>query len=667
LSVLSSIVRDAPPSVTDLNPALPREVAKIIRHCLTKDVERRYQSAKDLRNELEELKRDLDSGELARAETPRVETRPGRKRWLTAVAGLVVLAAVGGGYLAYRSVRQVPPPEARFTRLTSQPEMELFPSLSPDGTWVVYSAGATGDADIYLQSVGGDNPINLTKDSQDADSTPVFSPDGEQIAFRSQRLGGGVFLMGRTGESVRRLTDVGFNPTWSPDGREIAFATEAVSANPYGRGGVSSLWVVRLASGEKRQVTQADAVQPHWSPHGHRIAYWGTFQGSSSTQRDIWTVAAAGGQPARVTNDPAVDWNPVWSPDGRHLYFSSDRGGSMNLWRVAIDEVSGSVLGKPQPVTTPSPFAAHVSFSADGSRMVFASVLSLSNVERAPFDTTTGRVQGKPQPVTSGSRYWTSLDLSPDGLWIAMTTGAGVPDLFIVGSDGTRLRQLTNDPYFDRFPQWSPDGSQIAFQSNRGGHSEIWTIRPDGSPPRQLSDLRSSAVAPLWSPDGSRIAFVDGKAGRTLIFDPRKAWDTQTPEILPPLGAGRGTLATGGSWSPDGRHIAGIESQGPAGRRRGILVYHVDSRTYERLTDFGGMPRWLGDSRRVVFETDEGKLCLVDSRTREWYELLSDRGERLFGPVVSRDGRWLYFKRMTTESDIWLATFAQAQASTDRR
>ena len=671
LSVLSAIIKDTPPSVTDLKPAVPREVAKIIGHCLVKDVERRYQSAKDLRNELEEIKRDLDSGELAKAEAPRVETKAGRTRRLAAVAIMVVVAAIAGGYFALRPGRQAPPPvstspEARFTRLTSQPEMELFPSLSPDGKWMVYSAGPAGDADIYLQSVGGENPINLTKDSPGADWSPVFSPDGEQIAFRSERQGGGIFLMGRTGESVRRLTDVGYNPAWSPDGREMAFATESVEVNPYSRWGLSSLWVVSVASGEKRQLTRADGVQPSWSPHRHRIAFWDTFGGSSSTQRDIWTVAVAGGDPVRVTDDPAVDWNPVWSPDGRYLYFASDRGGSMNLWRVGIDEVSGKVVGQPQPVTTPSPFAGHMSFSADGSRMAFASVLRLSNVERTPFDATAGRVHGEPQPVTSGSRYWWPPDLSPDGVWITMASAYGVEDLFIVRSDGTGLRQLTNDPYLDRWPRWSPDGSQIAFYSNRSGYHEVWAINPDGSRLRQLSHLRSSATLPLWAPDGSRIAFTDSNATKTLVFDPRKTWDTQTPEILPSLGPGRGAFLTAGSWSPDGHHIAGGETGGPSGLRPGVLVYHVDSRTYERLMDFGDGPRWLNDSRRLVVAS-EGKLFLVDSRTRKWYELLLARGEWLSSPAVSKDGRWLYFRREKTESDIWLATFPAGQASSGRR
>jgi Tol biopolymer transport system component len=672
LSVLSSIMKDTPKSVTELNPAVPRDLARIVRHCLVKDPDHRYQSAKDLRNELEELKQEVDSGELAKAETMRAVRRAGWTRWLVGALSVVGLAAITGGYLAVRSAREATrpaatPPEAKFTRLTSQPDLELFPSLSPDGKWVVYAGRLpTFGYDVYLQSVGGENAINLTKDSPAADYQPTFSPDGELIAFRSEREGGGIFVMGRTGESVRRLADVGFNPTWSPDGREIAFASEVVVTDPYSRQTGSFLWAVSIASGERRQVTETDAVQPSWSPHGHRIAYWRVFRGSKAGYRDIWTIAAAGGQPVPVTDDPAVDWNPMWSPDGRYLYFASDRGGSMNLWRVAIDEVSGTVLGQPQPVTTPSPFVAHMSFSADGSRMAFASVPRLSNVQRVQFDAPAGRVRGEPQSVTSGSRHWTFPALSPDGAWIAVRLAFGVEDLFIIRTDGTGLRQLTNDPYFDRQPRWSPDGKRIAFYSNRGGNYEVWVINPDGSGLRQLSDYRSTLTYPIWSPDGSRIAFVDQNAAKTLVFDPRRAWGAQTPEVLPPIGPDRSALSTYGSWSPDGRHIAGAETARAAGPRPGVLVYHLDSRTYERLTDFGAWPSWVGDSRRLVF-TAAGKLVLIDSQTRKSYEILSVPGEPLVYPIVSRDNRWLYFVRQKTESDIWLATFSPAAATPGAR
>src|SRR5947199_4225922 len=154
---------------------------------------------------------------------------------------------------------------------TTQAGLKQFPSISPDGKWVVYESNQAGNPDIYLQSVGGQNAINLTKDSPDDDTQPAFSPDGESIAFRSERQGGGIFVMGRTGESVTRVTDGGYTPAWSPDGTQLVFATAA----PDVFGMVpSEIWIVTLASGERNRLSDVDGIQASWSPHGHRIAYW---------------------------------------------------------------------------------------------------------------------------------------------------------------------------------------------------------------------------------------------------------------------------------------------------------------------------------------------------------------------------------------------------------
>src|SRR5205823_13412040 len=115
---------------------------------------------------------------------------------------------------------------ATFTQLTDQSGPEYFPSLSPDGKSFAYASYAAGQWDIYLQRVGGRNPTNLTKDSPADDTQPAFSPDGERIAFRSERNGGGIYVMGATGESVTRVSDFGYTPSWSPNGEEILVGTE---------------------------------------------------------------------------------------------------------------------------------------------------------------------------------------------------------------------------------------------------------------------------------------------------------------------------------------------------------------------------------------------------------------------------------------------------------
>src|SRR5206468_4817952 len=129
--------------------------------------------------------------------------------------------------------------------------VEWFPSFAPDGKWIVYSGQQSGNRDIYLQSVGGQTAINLTKDSPADDDQPAFSPDGERIAFRSSRDGGGIFVMGRTGEAVRKVVSSGFNPTWSADGASLAYTSGRMELKPQNSEGRSELWVVS-ANGRTR-------------------------------------------------------------------------------------------------------------------------------------------------------------------------------------------------------------------------------------------------------------------------------------------------------------------------------------------------------------------------------------------------------------------------------
>jgi len=658
VSIISAILKDTPPSITDLRATLPRELGRIVRRALTKDPERRYQTAKDLRNELDELKQSIESGELA-ARAPTASAPVARRfpSWLVAAATIAAMGGLAGAFwLARRSSIATPvataPVDATFTQLTALKGIEMFPTLSRDGTWFVYNSATSGNADIYLQSVGGQTPINLTKDSTADDWSPAFSPDGQRIAFRSERAGGGIFVMARTGEGVKRLTDTGFNPAWAPSGEEIVFAEEGVDFNIQLRERVSGLWIVNVATGEKRRITAGDAVQPQWSPHGYRIAYWAAR--GSRRQRDIATIPAAGGVPVFVTDDEAVDWNPVWSPDGRYLYFSSDRGGSMNLWRVPIDEQSGQALGSPAPITTPSRFVAHMSFSGDGSRLAYASFDLERNIQAVAFDPVNETTVGRPIEVTSGSRLWNFMDVSPDGQWLALASEQG--DLFVARSDGTSQRQLTNDRGVHRIPQWSRDGQRIAFTSNRAGVWDIWTISPDGGGLTQLTK-RAGAHYPIWSPDGTRIAYTEFiDTTRVGLFDPRRPWESQTAEMLPAK-----MEWSADAWAPDGSQLAGtlypergIRSSAVRDTA-GIVVYSIDGRSYTKITDVGSQARWLSDSRRLLF-VSEGKVLLVDRRSRKVHDLISEPGRDFTLAIPSRDDRRIYLLRVSAEADVWLTT-----------
>ncbi|MHC5016737.1 MAG: protein kinase domain-containing protein, partial [Planctomycetota bacterium] len=233
MSTISSILKDEPASVTSLNAAMPRDLGRIARRCLSKEADHRFQSAIELRNELEDLQRELVSGELDLPEASRLWARGGRRPWVLAAVVVVVGAALVAGFAwlkrdAGPAAPRAAPLDISLTRLTSLPGRELWPSLSPEGRSFVYAADADGDWDIYAQRVGGERPVNLTDDCSNSDRQPALSPDGQLIVFSSWRDGGGLFVMGATGESVKRLTDFGYNPAWSPDGGQVVFATEDI-------------------------------------------------------------------------------------------------------------------------------------------------------------------------------------------------------------------------------------------------------------------------------------------------------------------------------------------------------------------------------------------------------------------------------------------------------
>jgi len=672
--VMAFILQKQPLPLSHHLPEVPAELERIVKKALRKDREERYQTIKDLLIDLRSFRQELDlESHLIRSLPPAAArvTSSGdsaattthypssaeyifsevkrHKRAIALILGVMLVTIVGGGYMIYRrfsATRTAAVVNATFTQLTDQPGPEYFPSLSPDGKSFVYASYASGNWDIYFQRVGGKNPINLTKDSPADDTQPVISPDGERIAFRSEREGGGIFVMGATGENVMRVSDFGNNPTWSPEGNSIACTDEgplepAIRNNPNSR-----VWTLNVDTGEKRQVSKDDSIQSNWSPHGHRIAYAGR---RNATQRDVWTIPAGGGEPVEVTNDAALDANPVWSPDGKNLYFVSDRAGSMNIWRVPIDEQTGSVLGPPQPVTAPSSYSAQLSFSRDGSRVAYAQIGRLANLKRIEFNPEKEAVTGQGEWITQGSRFASVPHVSADGEWVAFDSQGGTQDdLFVIRRDGTTLRQLTNDPYKDRAPRWSPDGKRVAFFSDRSGKWEIWIINSDGSGLKQLTYTPVTVTTPQWSPDGTRIAYrISAATPSIIVVD--KPWTEQLPEVLP---SDREAASWGvWSWSPDGRRLAGSKQLN--GPQNGIVIYNLESRNYETLTDFGGQPVWLSDSRRILFQS-QGKLYLMDSQSKRTHEIFSATPNVFQGLSLTRDDRLIYLSVVTTESDIWL-------------
>ena len=423
-----------------------------------------------------------------------------------------------------------------------------------------------------------------------------------------------------------------------------------------------------MATGNKRQVVSGrnriergggDGSQASWSPHGDRIAYWG-IRGKTGL-RDVWTIPAAGGEPVDVTDDVATDWNPVWSPDGRYLYFGSDRGGTMNLWRVSIDEKTGRTLGPLEPAFLPATYVGHFSFAHDGRHLAYRTQEASGNLYRIGFDPAAERLTAAPYRVLQTSMVILNLDVSYDGQWLAFRPGFGQEDIFLVRSDGTGLRRMTDDVYRDRGPKFSPDGKSLAFYSNRGGRYDLWSMHIDGS---GLTPLTKNAADGPWfpnfSPDGSRIAFPDGT--NSYVFRPGATPEQGTIEALP-LPPGGGWMQVYG-WSPDARTLVG---QRQSGTDRNLLLYWLETKKYEDLGPadpgevsivgtLGAIPFFLGDGKRILYLAPQRRLALYDLATRQSHPVAGAEGLHITDYVLSKDNRSIYLIDDHLESDIWMAT-----------
>ncbi|MDP2876045.1 MAG: protein kinase [Holophaga sp.] len=654
---LVAIMREEPQPLDRRVPGLPAPLCWVVDRCLAKQPGDRYGATRDLARDLDAIRQHLSSSP-SQLSTPSLRP-PGFRstsliRRMALILGLSLGALAMVFFLGRWMVRVDPVPRATFQRLTTFDGVEGWPSLSPDGQIVAYQKTIGTRTDVYTLRVGGHNATNLTASQDGNCGEPAFSPDGRAIAFRGEGGGAGIFLMGATGESVRRLTDFGHTPSWFPDGKRLALATEIV-LDPYLSQSHSQVWVVDAATGLGRPLSiQGRAYQPSVSPHGRRIAYWGVPLGGA--QRDIYTIGPEeGAQPVPVIQDAPLDWSPTWSADGRHLYFLSDRGGVMNLWRVAIDESSGRVKGAPEPVTVPVPWATSLQASIGSPRLVFSALEQERVLERLSFDPERERISG---PSNELARFVTAMAFprpSPKGDLLTFAETGIREDIVVIRSDGSGLRRLTEDDHRNRAPVFSPDGTQIVFYSNRGGLFDLWTMRVDGSglaPLTQSPDL-SRVILPVWNPDGKSLVAIDLEARPLILPYPRRL---ETP--IPPAGPPPGPKMrfSPHTWSPDGKRIAGwvIQEDGSQG---GIQIYDPASESYTRLTEKGSCPFFLPDGRRILY-LDTHALWVVDMQTKRRREVFRGEGKRaLVSFGLTQDGRTLFLFRETLQADLWLVDF----------
>jgi len=481
-STLAAILKDTPSSVTELKPALPRHLGRIVRRCLHKDPERRYQTVKDIRNELEELNKELDSGEL---QAPLVERARRPLATILTAAGLGVLA-LGISIYAVFFRGEAAEDAWEIRPLTTMQGWEGSPTWSPDGSLVAYDKpGPEGD-DIYVMGSSGGDPVRLTR-SPPGNREPRWSPTGQYIAYASERGADTAICLIPPlplGGPTRELLPIvhgslGAMP-WSPDGKELLIPRDG------------ALWKVDIGTGEETRLTDPGvwAELATWSPDGKWIAF------SRADGSGLWLLPAGGGEPRRLLVDEHRNWGPAWSSDSQRILFSSDRAASsLDLWEVDVDS------GRLRQLTS-GPVQDEAPTVARDGRVAFAQA-------REGADLYIVRVtDGSRRQITfhRGGSYRPRF--APDGSKLVYESNrSGAYEIWTLDLATGTEQQLTFDHRYASSADWSPDGRQIVFFSNRDGDPRLWLLNEAGGAPRRLMDRAVSNSAPKWSPDGRAISF----------------------------------------------------------------------------------------------------------------------------------------------------------------
>ncbi len=664
--VASAILRDDPPPIRERRADCPPELEDLIARCLRKPPSERPQSAAEVHDSLERLlpgtsmgetRTSLDATQLVDASA----TQPRRRLLLPAIA-LIVLAVV---FVVWWTQRPTGGPEGarpapgvrRLTQLTFGGEMEEWPAWSPDGQRLAFSAERSGFKQLFTTSLEDNAETRLTEGPAD-DIQPAWSPDGKQLLFVRASTpdgklepsdvlgyhfdGGDVWQLDLESRQVSRVLVDAYSPEYAPVGERIAF--HASWAGPF------RIWVSDRRGLNPYQITndRSEAVAhtgPSWSPDGSRIAY----RRIERTKSDIAIVHVASQTQTLITDDDVVDLSPVWSPTGNYVYFPSDRGGGLNIWRVAVDG-EGRPTAPVEQVTTGAGRDLQLALAPDGKSLAFSVSQRNADIWRLPVDPATGLPAGEPEPVVVGSREEGRGDLSPDGQSLAFVADrGGAVNLWLHSlADGTD-RPLTRGEGPDYLPHWSHDGRWITFFSARSGNADIWVVDAKTGELRQVTDSPGQDINPFFSPGGERIAFQSDRDGRSEI------WVTDVDGSQQRRVTSVGASGHYNRWTDDGGAIVFRSRIGERAK-----VYRVDVETGD-LTE---LPR-VSSGAHMSFSPDRTAVLDVAGHKSLWLYPLSgadpvkvfefeDPKIRIDYPVWSADGGWVTFDRVAPQGgDIW--------------
>jgi serine/threonine protein kinase len=544
---LAAVITRDPEPLAAIARHVPPAVDQVVGECLRKDVSRRAQSASDIKVRLDGLRDASISGALAAMEPG---TLPGWRRRAVLLAAPIVLAVIG------YALWPAPPPPTSFTAvpLSALPGSESFPTLSPDGSQVAFSWQREGTLgyDVYAQAVGAGTPSKLT-DDDGGHLYPSWSPDGRSIALwhvprntspQSLTTQGRLVVITTLGGAERQVvewTGAARRIAWSPDGRWLAVSP--VSTRFHRDRGIT---LIAPATGEQIAWASLDpafagSADPIFSPDGRRLAFTRTREDFSA---EVYVAAVGadgtpGGAPVLLPHGGKEASYPTWTADGTSLLVidgvPSSNGGVV---RVRTDGAppSGKLTGLD--------YAGSLAVARAGGRLAFHRVGIDVDVWRFDLQQPSAPVQR----LAPSTLWEEGADYSPDGTRVAFSSNrSGAREIWVADVSGDHALQLTSfGGPVPGWARWSPDGKLIAFDARPSGNTDVYVVPASGGPIRRLTSDPGEDARPAWAADGQTIYFSSNRTGRNEIW--RMKPDGSGPIQITSTGAGTVEAGPDGGW-----------------------------------------------------------------------------------------------------------------------
>ena len=557
-------------------------------------------------------------------------------------SALLVASSIGLAILLQTRTRDRPGPPMLESPLTAYEGFETEPAFSPDGNQIVYVWNRDGaNSDLYVRLIGTVRAVPLTN-TPEQEFSPAWSPDGLSIAFlRGEFQKASLFVISSIGGEETEIAESGPDGVidgtvrWAPDGKHLLVSGTTENDHRIG------LLLIDRTTGEKRRLTSPPGPTVDrggsFSPDGRQIGFLRQLS-RQTPQGNIYLLNIDAslqpfGEPKALKTPGLQMGRPVWTVDGNELVFRSIRAGMDGLWRV---NVAGGT-----PVRIPVAGNAPSEPTLRGKRLAYVQQGLDPNIWAIRTSGTGQAVQ-----LVASTRSDAGPQYSPDGSRIAFCSEqSGSQEIWVARSDGSRQEKLTSFGSGQSCtPRWSPDSLQLVFDSNaESAQFEIYTMNADGGRLKRLTYHPGTDAIGSFSRDGQRIYFMSTRTGREEIWKMPAAGG----EPLPVTTAG-GLVAFESHngdmllfTKPGGGPLWQIPVGGGA-----------ETKILENVVDRSFMP--AEDGIYFAQRTDQGhSFQFFSSATAQVREFGSTPRVIGNGVTVSRDRRWFaYAQRDRDGSDI---------------